>query len=93
MIVAYPVASLVDTNILVYLCDPRDPRKRVVALEILREGLPHTHPVWAVGSVIRKDHRTLGLFQPLEAASKRKNVRFRGRVQRWYRGLHLLHVD
>jgi len=32
------VASLVDTDILVYRCDPRDPRKRAAALEVLRRG-------------------------------------------------------
>ena len=54
------MASLVDTNILVYLCDPRDPRKRVVALEILREGeksgdlrIPHQALVEFVNSVTR----------------------------------------
>jgi predicted nucleic acid-binding protein len=33
------VASLVDTNILVYRCDPRDPRKREIARALLRRGL------------------------------------------------------
>jgi predicted nucleic acid-binding protein len=33
------VASLVDTNILVYRVDPRDPAKQRRAAEILREGL------------------------------------------------------
>src|SRR5258708_32538567 len=33
------VASLVDTNILVYRCDSRDPAKRTVARETLRTGL------------------------------------------------------
>lgn len=32
------VASLVDTNVLVYRCDPRDPAKRDAALELLRRG-------------------------------------------------------
>ena len=32
------MACLVDTNILVYRCDPRDPRKRAAATEILRKG-------------------------------------------------------
>jgi predicted nucleic acid-binding protein len=32
------VASLVDTNILVYRCDPRDPVKRAAATDILRQG-------------------------------------------------------
>jgi predicted nucleic acid-binding protein len=32
------VASLVDTNILVYRCDPRDPAKREAARALLRRG-------------------------------------------------------
>lgn len=32
------MACLVDTNILVYRCDPRDPAKRAAATEILRQG-------------------------------------------------------
>jgi predicted nucleic acid-binding protein len=33
------VAALVDTNILVYRHDPRDPRKQKIASEILRQGI------------------------------------------------------
>ena len=33
------VASLVDTNILVYGCDPRYPKKRETARALLRQGL------------------------------------------------------
>lgn len=32
------MACLVDTNILVYRCDPRDPPKRAAATEVLRLG-------------------------------------------------------
>jgi predicted nucleic acid-binding protein len=32
------VVSLVDTNILVYRCDPRDPAKREAARSVLRRG-------------------------------------------------------
>ncbi|HYM76528.1 MAG TPA: PIN domain-containing protein [Candidatus Dormibacteraeota bacterium] len=32
------MASLVDTNILVYRCDPRDPAKRAAAAAVLRHG-------------------------------------------------------
>ena len=32
------MASLVDTNILVYRCDPRDPAKREAACALLRRG-------------------------------------------------------
>jgi predicted nucleic acid-binding protein len=54
------VASLVDTNILVYRCDPRDPAKRAAALEVLRDGeasgelrIPHQSLVEFVNSVTR----------------------------------------
>jgi predicted nucleic acid-binding protein len=33
------VAALVDTNVLVYRHDPRDPRKQRVATELLRRGI------------------------------------------------------
>lgn len=33
------MASLIDTNILVYRCDPRDPVKREIARALLRQGL------------------------------------------------------
>lgn len=33
------MAGLVDTNILVYRCDPRDPAKRAAATEILQLGV------------------------------------------------------
>ena len=32
------MASLVDTNVLVYRCDPRDPHKRSAARDLLRRG-------------------------------------------------------
>ncbi len=35
------MASLVDTNILVYRFDPRFPSKQKIASELLREGLKH----------------------------------------------------
>lgn len=61
----FPVASLVDTNILVYRCDPRDPSKREAALEILRAGevsgefrIPHQALVEFVNSVTRSRGRT-----------------------------------
>jgi len=48
MIGACLVATLVDTNILVYRCDPSDPAKSAMARDLLREGaetnelcLPH----------------------------------------------------
>ena len=33
------MASLVDTSILVYRCDPRDQAKRAAATEVLRQGM------------------------------------------------------
>lgn len=54
------MASLVDTNILIYRCDPRDPRKRAAALEVLRRGeisgelrIPHQSLVEFVGVATR----------------------------------------
>lgn len=54
------MASLVDTNILVYRCDPRDPAKRAAAREVLRKGemsgelrIPHQSLVEFVNSVTR----------------------------------------
>ena len=60
MNVDYLVASLVDTNILVYRCDPRDLAKRAAAIEVLRRGeesgdfrLAHQSLLEFVNSVIR----------------------------------------
>jgi predicted nucleic acid-binding protein len=47
----FPVASLVDTNVLVYCFDPREPVKRTVARELLRRG--------SVENAIRVPHQTL----------------------------------
>jgi predicted nucleic acid-binding protein len=54
------VASLVDTNILVYRYDPRDPLKQTIARELLRRGLaehelvlPHQAIVEFVAAVTR----------------------------------------
>jgi predicted nucleic acid-binding protein len=66
------VASLVDTNILVYRCDPRDPGKRTAALEVLREGatlgalrIPHQALVEFVNSVTR----VRGVAEPIMTLS------------------------
>ena len=48
------MASLVDTNILIYRCDPRDPRKRAAALDVLRQG--------AVSGELRIPHQALVEF-------------------------------
>ena len=54
------MTSLVDTNILVYRCDPRDPAKREAARTVLRHGgasgelrIAHQSLVEFVNSVIR----------------------------------------
>lgn len=55
-----PVARLVDTNILVYRADPRDPIKQAIARDVLRAGLaddslviPHQAIVEFVAAVSR----------------------------------------
>ena len=60
MTVGYLVASLVDTNILVYRCDSSDPAKREGARQLLRMGgkegslrLPHQVLVEFVNAVTR----------------------------------------
>ncbi len=60
MSVGYLVDSLVDTNILVYRCDPRDLVKREAAVQVLRHGeesgnfrLSHQSLVEFVNSVIK----------------------------------------
>ena len=62
------MASLVDTNILVYRCDPRFPQKREIARALLRNGLlqqilriPHQALVGFVSVVTRvgSDGRSL----------------------------------
>lgn len=35
------MAQLIDTNVLVYRFDPRDPERQAIATEVLREGLKH----------------------------------------------------
>jgi predicted nucleic acid-binding protein len=54
------VASLVDTNVLVYRVDPRDPVKQTIAAKVLRNGmiaddlvLPHQALVEFVAAVTR----------------------------------------
>jgi predicted nucleic acid-binding protein len=46
------VASLVDTNVLVYRFDPRDPVKQRVAAEVLRAGLLHESLVLPHQSIV-----------------------------------------
>jgi len=74
------VASLVDTNILVYRCDPRDPDKREAALEILRAGemsgelrIPHQALVEFVNSVTRSRRRESPIMK-LEDATRQAEL-------------------
>jgi predicted nucleic acid-binding protein len=76
MIEAYRVATLVDTNILVYRCDPRDPVKRRAALEVLRAGevsgdlrIPHQSLVEFVNSMTRPRGRDAPIMMR-EAATR-----------------------
>lgn len=71
------MASLVDTNILVYRCDPRDARKRAAALDVLRRGaasgdlfIPHQALVEFVSSVIRVRRSAAAPLMTQEAATR-----------------------
>ena len=73
MIGGYRVASLVDTNIMVYCYDPSDPKKRTRARDLLRRGtsasdlrIPHQAMVEFVNAVTRQ--RTAGPFLNREEA-------------------------
>jgi predicted nucleic acid-binding protein len=73
MIEGYRVASLVDTNIMVYCYDPSDPKKRAIARNLLRRGaaagvlrIPHQAMVEFVNAVTRQ--RTAGPFLTREEA-------------------------
>lgn len=70
------MATLVDSNILVYRCDPRDPDKRATAREVLRRGeisgelrIPHQALVEFVNSVTRLRGRVAPLMT-LEDATR-----------------------
>jgi len=60
--VVYPVASLVDTNILVYCFDPRELAKRAIARETLRRG--------AAEKTIRIPHQALIEFMSVVTCRK-----------------------
>jgi predicted nucleic acid-binding protein len=68
------VASLVDTNILVYRCDASDPAKRETARDILRNGaadntlrIPHQALVEFVHAVTRRKAGAQSLLSREEA--------------------------
>lgn len=74
------VATLVDTNILVYRCDPRDLRKREVAIHVLREGvasdtlrIPHQALVEFVNTVIRSRGGAASLIT-IESATRQAEL-------------------
>jgi predicted nucleic acid-binding protein len=67
------VASLVDTNILVYRCDPIDPAKSAQASHLLREGLvakelylPHQALIEFVNAVTKTRAGGRSLLSPEE---------------------------
>jgi predicted nucleic acid-binding protein len=68
------VASLIDTNVLVYRFDPRFPVKQEIASSLLRDGLkkdavrlPHQALVEFVAVVTRIRHGAVPLLPPDEA--------------------------
>jgi predicted nucleic acid-binding protein len=68
------VADLVDTNILVYRFDPRDPRKQQIATDFLRAGIvegslrvPHQAVVEFVAAVLRPRGEMPPLLEPAAA--------------------------
>ncbi len=68
------MAALVDTNVLVYRFDPRDPRKQQIATELLREGiaagslrLPHQAVIEFVAATTRLLAGGVRLLEPSEA--------------------------
>jgi predicted nucleic acid-binding protein len=74
MIGGYRVASLVDTNILVYCYDPGDARKRAMARDLLRRG--------AAASVLRIPHQAMVEF--VNAVTKPRTAGpFLGREEAW----------
>jgi len=48
------VAALVDTNVLVYQFDPRDPRKQTIVMDLLRRGI--------AGDEVRVPHQAIVEF-------------------------------
>jgi predicted nucleic acid-binding protein len=68
------VAALVDTNVLVYRFDPRDPDKQRRATELLREGvtndslrIPHQAVVEFVAATSRPPGKSPPLLSPEDA--------------------------
>ena len=83
------MASLIDTNVLVYRVDPRDPFKQRVATELLRSGIgtdelviPHQAIVEFVSAVTRPRHDlgNASLLPPMEAGQVVESLLERFRV-------------
>jgi predicted nucleic acid-binding protein len=75
------VAALVDTNILVYVFDPADPRKQRIASELLERGLkedtlrvPHQAVVEFVASVTRPRRQGLPLLSKSAAHREAEEI-------------------
>ncbi len=76
------MASLADTNVLVYRFDPSEPRKQAIATELLRLGLaedslrlPHQALVEFVAAVTRPRPGPTGIRRPLlEAEEARREA-------------------
>ena len=75
------MASLVDTNVLVYRFDPRFPRKQRTATDLLRRGIaedsvriPHQAIVEFVAAVTRPLHEAVSLLTPAEARQEVEEI-------------------
>jgi predicted nucleic acid-binding protein len=75
------VASLVDTNILIYRFDRSSPRKRAIATELLRQGIagetvrvPHQAIVEFVSAVTRSRPDRPALLSPQEAFTEAEGM-------------------
>ncbi len=71
------MAALVDTNVLVYRFDSRDPRKRRIAQKLLRAGvadgslrLPHQAVIEFVAATTRSRGSTMPLLSHVMPAAK-----------------------
>jgi predicted nucleic acid-binding protein len=70
------VASLVDTNLLVYRHDPRDPRKQRIAVDVLRRGIEQDElrvPHQAIVEFVAATTRPLSGGRPLLSPEDARN--------------------
>lgn len=75
------MATLVDTNVLVYRFDPRFPEKQAVATRLLRAGIadrtlrvPHQAVVEFVAATTRREKDGLPLLSSLEAVREAEDL-------------------